>query len=244
MRRFGIYAEVPFPYPAAYQSDGAGGLVPIPFIRIPTAVLQAAGVSMDGRAPASGCGGKCACHGACGGCKRLQRGKSRGGLFRKRLRGLGDGFDFGDGSSGGGQTLCPDGSLPGPDGTCGGGVQFVCPDGSLPGPNGICGGSPSPGGGQIVCPPGTVLQNGVCVTPGSVATPGGVPGLINSIANAAGKLYASTAGVSPQQTAPRVNATPAGAGTGLSTLVGGFPIWQWGLGLLAVGLAVRGMGGR
>jgi hypothetical protein len=217
MRGFGTYAAVPFPYPVSYQSDGAGGLVPIPFLRIPTAVLQAAGVSVDGRAAAPGCGQKCACRGACGGCKRLHR----------RLRGLGQDGSI-DPITGlpdiGPPPLSPpdvtDGSFP-----SGSGCAYDVNGNLVPGSPAVCAPSAPAGGGSF--PSGQ---------------PSNWPGLINALSTVAGKIYGSTAGLTPQQIAANNARTmnpvmQSSLGAVFSASLLGVPIWAWGLGLGLVALA-------
>ena len=89
--RLATYVEVPFPYPVTYQSDGRGGLVQLPAMRVPTSVVQAQQTAR-GCGCAGQCGAGCRCGGACGR-KRLHG--WRGLRSRRRL-----GDDTGDFGSG------------------------------------------------------------------------------------------------------------------------------------------------
>lgn len=224
--RLATYIQAAFPYPAAYQSDGAGGLMLLPPLRIPTAVVQA-----QSAAP-SACSGKkqCNCHGLCCG--------------RKRLRGLGDPTDPNDPNFDYNSLSFPDNSSSSSSSSS---TSTTDPNS----PNFDYSTIPFPGTPPTFPQPST-----------SPSGPSGtsVPALINALSQAGGRIIASTRGITPQQfAAQNPQLTPAQAqaqyqklygtqqasvaGTGLSTVVGGLPIWGWGLGLLALAVAPRILGG-
>lgn len=221
MNRLATYVEAPFPYPAAWQSDGYGNLIRLPGLRIPTSLVQGR------RGPIFDAGG--------GDCKRLQRNARLGSLGCDPDNGDFDGC-FGDPSGGcGGDADC------GPGAVCNAGVCVPTPNGGGGG-----GGSTNP----------TNTSHGGGSLPGATGNNNSIASLINAGANVAGKILASTRGITPQQFAlqnPQLSPAQAAAAyqqmllrqqapssSFLTQNLAGIPVWGWGLGLIGAVLFAKG----